>query len=68
MKQSHSLMIQVVLLIVAIIAIVECLILLDRLDNATQYIRELEQVIEDNDITVADVCGGDGYSEWYSRS
>ena len=41
--------------------------LMKRHDVAIQYIHELEEVIEDDGTVVGDVCGGDGYAEWYSR-
>lgn len=40
--------------------------LMKRHDTAVQYIHELEEVIEDNGTIAGDVCGGDGYTEWYS--
>lgn len=39
--------------------------LLKRHDVAIQYIHELEEVIEADGTVVGDVCGGDGYAEWY---
>lgn len=39
--------------------------LMKRHDIAIQYIHELEEVIEDDGTVVGDVCGGDGYAEWY---
>lgn len=40
--------------------------LMHRHDVARQYIHELEEVIEADGTVVGDVCGGDGYAEWYS--
>lgn len=40
--------------------------LMKRHDVAIQYIHELEEVIEADGTVVGDVCGGDGYAEWYS--
>lgn len=40
--------------------------LMHRYDVAIQYIHELEEVIEADGTVVGDVCGGDGYAEWYS--
>lgn len=40
--------------------------LMNRHDVAIQYIHELEEVIEADGTVVGDVCGGDGYAEWYS--
>ena len=37
-----------------------------RHDVAMQYIHELEDAIEADGTVVGDVCGGDGYAEWYS--
>lgn len=39
--------------------------LMNRQDVAMQYIHELEEVIEADGTVVGDVCGGDGYAEWY---
>lgn len=39
--------------------------LMKRQDAAVKYIHELEDVIEADDTVVGDVCGGDGYTEWY---
>ena len=41
--------------------------LMKRHDVAMQYIHELEEVIEADGTVVGDVCGGDGYAEWYSK-
>ena len=41
--------------------------LMHRHDVAIQYIHELEEVIEDDGTVVGDVCGGDGYTEWYNE-
>lgn len=41
--------------------------LMHRHDIAIQYIHELEEVIEADGIVIGDVCGGDGYAEWYSE-
>lgn len=41
--------------------------LMHRHDVAIQYIHELEEVIEADGTVVGDVCGGDGYAEWYSK-
>lgn len=41
--------------------------LMNRHDVAIQYIHELEEVIEADGAVVGDVCGGDGYAEWYSE-
>lgn len=40
--------------------------LMNRHDVAIQYIHELEEVIEADGTVLGDVCGGDGYAEWYS--
>ena len=37
-----------------------------RHDVAMQYIHELEDAIEADGTVIGDVCGGDGYTEWYS--
>ena len=39
--------------------------LIKRNDAAIQYIHELEEVIVADGTVVGDVCGGDGYAEWY---
>lgn len=39
--------------------------LMKRHDVAIQYIYELEDAIEADGTVVGDVCGGDGYAEWY---
>lgn len=39
--------------------------LINRNDIAVQYIHELEEVIEADGTIIGDVCGGDGYTEWY---
>lgn len=39
--------------------------LMKRNDVAVQYINELEEVIEADGTVVGDICGGDGYAEWY---
>lgn len=39
--------------------------LMKRHDVAMQYIHELEEIIEADGTVVGDVCGGDGYAEWY---
>lgn len=53
---------------VTIIAIV-LLFANNRLTNrnlaAMKYIHELEETIEADGTVVGDVCGGDGYAEWY---
>lgn len=41
--------------------------LLERNRAADAYIQELEEVLENNGIEVADVCGGDGYIDYYSK-
>lgn len=41
--------------------------LLERNRAADKYIQELEEVLEINGIEVADVCGGDGYNDYYSK-
>ena len=38
-----------------------------RLEIATQYITELESVIESDGTVIGDVCGGDGYTYWYNK-
>ena len=38
-----------------------------RHDVAMQYIHELEDAIEADGTVVGDVCGGDGYAEWYGE-
>lgn len=53
--------------IIAIICIIGSNHLIKRHDTAIQYIHELEEVIEDNGAVVGDVCGGDGYAEWYDE-
>lgn len=40
--------------------------LMHRHDVAIHYIHELEEVIEADGTVVGDVCGGDGYAEWYA--
>lgn len=41
--------------------------LMHRNDVAIQYIHELEEFIEADGTVVGDVCGGDGYAEWYDE-
>lgn len=58
------------LMLVTIMAIILLFIvnhLINRHDVAIQYIHELEEVIEADGTVVGDVCGGDGYTEWYSE-
>lgn len=52
--------------IMAIILLFSANHLINRHDVAIQYIHELEEVIEADGTVVGDVCGGDGYAEWYS--
>lgn len=52
--------------VMAIILAVGANHLMNRHDVAIQYIHELEEVIEADGTIVGDVCGGDGYAEWYS--
>lgn len=39
--------------------------LMNRNIAAMKYIHELEETIEADGTVVGDVCGGDGYAEWY---
>lgn len=39
--------------------------LMNRNIAAMKYIHELEETIEADGTVVGDVCGGDGYVEWY---
>lgn len=41
--------------------------LMRRHDIAIQYIHELEEAIEADGTIVGDVCGGDGYCDWYNN-
>ena len=51
--------------VMAIIIAIGANHLIKRHDVAMQYIHELEEVIEADGTVVGDVCGGDGYAEWY---
>ena len=51
--------------VIAVILAVGANHLMNRHDIAIQYIHELEEVIEADGTVVGDVCGGDGYTEWY---
>lgn len=51
--------------VIAIILAIGANRLMKRHNIAVQYIQELEEVIEDYGTVVGDVCGGDGYAEWY---
>ena len=51
--------------VMAIVLAVGANHLMNRHDVAIQYIHELEEVIEANGTVIGDVCGGDGYAEWY---
>ena len=51
--------------VMAIVLAVGANHLMNRHDVAIQYIHELEEVIEANGTVIGDVCGGDGYVEWY---
>lgn len=39
----------------------------NRVKVCDKYIKELESVIEINDICLGDVCGGDGYDAYYTK-
>lgn len=52
--------------VIAIILAIGANHLMYRHNVAIQYIHELEEFIEADGIVVGDVCGGDGYTEWYS--
>lgn len=57
------------LMFVAVIAITLAIginHLIKRHDIAIQYIHELEEAIEADGTVIGDVCGGDGYFEWYN--
>ena len=41
--------------------------LVNRQDDADQYIQELETAIEATGVDVADVCGGDGYAAYHNK-
>ena len=41
--------------------------LVNRQDDADQYIQELESAIEATGVDVADVCGGDGYAAYHNN-
>ena len=41
--------------------------LVNRQDDADQYIQELESAIEATGTDVADICGGDGYIEYHNK-
>lgn len=60
---SHMLLVISITLLIAITF--SLLRAMDRLEVATMYIHELEEVIESDGTVVGDVCGGDGYAEWY---
>lgn len=51
--------------VMAIVLAVGANHLMKRHDVAIQYIHELEEVIKADGTVVGDVCGGDGYAEWY---
>ena len=51
--------------VIAVIFAIGANHLMNRHDIAMQYIHELEEVIEADGTVVGDVCGGDGYAEWY---
>lgn len=53
--------------VIAIILAIGANHLINRHDVAIQYIHELEKVIEADGTVVGDVCGGDGYAEWYDE-
>lgn len=53
--------------VMAIILAVGSNHLMRRHDTAIQYIHELEEAIEADGTIVGDVCGGDGYCDWYNN-
>jgi len=53
--------------VMAIILAVGSNHLMRRHDIAIQYIHELEEAIEADGTIVGDVCGGDGYCDWYNN-
>lgn len=61
---SHMLLVISITLLIAITF--GLLRAMNRLEIATMYIHELEEVIESDGTVVGDVCGGDGYAEYYA--
>lgn len=59
---SHMLLVISITLLIAITF--GLLRAMNRLEVATMYIHELEEVIESDGTVVGDVCGGDGYAEY----
>ncbi len=60
------------LFLVLSIALLVCLFhVLDKaayhIDTATEYIEQLKEIISDEGIVVADVCGTDAYEAWEGR-
>lgn len=53
--------------VMVIILAVDSNHLMRRHDIAIQYIHELEEAIEADGTIVGDVCGGDGYCDWYNN-
>lgn len=53
--------------ILCVSSYIACSYLVNRQDDADQYIQELESAIEATGVDVADVCGGDGYAAYHSN-
>lgn len=56
------------LAVALVISVMFCFDVVNRLEVAGNYIHELEQTIEANGTVVSDVCGGDGYDEYYNQN